>query len=151
MGGRGSCRAESYRQIVKSANRQVGKRQRMVKRRQVANSEWRMAIGETRIFWRAALLRCRKIFSAHQEMRPSVFQPALDWLRFRSHRFQSVDKRGARLPPSQNGSEWRLAISEWRNGIEGEQKWVRRLSGGRMAVSDTPASLFTWQPCCAKL
>gem|GEM_PF-5211388 len=35
MGGRGSCRAETYRQIVKSANRQVGKRQR------VANSEWR--------------------------------------------------------------------------------------------------------------
>ncbi len=38
MGGRGSCRAETYRQIVKSANRQVGKRQR------VANSEWQMAL-----------------------------------------------------------------------------------------------------------
>gem|GEM_PF-6842468 len=29
VGGRNSCRAESYRQIVKSANRQVGKRQRI--------------------------------------------------------------------------------------------------------------------------
>jgi hypothetical protein len=60
----------------------------------------------------------KKIFSAHQEMRPSVFQPALAWLRFCSHRLQSVDKRGARLPPSQNGSEWRLASSDWLNGGE---------------------------------
>jgi hypothetical protein len=35
VGGRNSCRAESYRQIVKSANRQVGKRT-------AANSDWRM-------------------------------------------------------------------------------------------------------------
>jgi hypothetical protein len=79
----------------------------------VANGDWR-----NKNFLEGSASALPKNFSAHQEMRPSVFQPDLAWLRFRSHRLQSVDKRGARLPPSQNGSEWRLASSDWLNGGE---------------------------------
>jgi hypothetical protein len=65
MGGRGSCRAET-----------------------AASSEWRVA---NSFFWRAALLRCRKIFCASGDA-PSSFSDCFSRLRFCRHRLQSVDE-----------------------------------------------------------
>jgi hypothetical protein len=104
------------------------------RRQRIANSEWRMV--KRQIFWRAVLPHCRKfsahqemcpsalpkIFSAHQEMRPSnFFQPALEGFVLVDTDLKRVVGRGtrdekngrARLLPSRNGSDLRIASGEW--------------------------------------
>jgi hypothetical protein len=82
MGGRGSCRARNGKRVAK------------------ANS----------FFWRAALLRCRKIFCASGDA-PSSFSDCFSRLRFCRHRFQSVDEMGGRGScRARNDSEWRRRI-----------------------------------------
>jgi hypothetical protein len=132
------------------------------KRQRMANSDWRMV--KRQIFWRAVLPHCRK-FSAHQEMASAsitenfrrirrcalqFFQPALAGFVLVDTDLKRVVGRGtrdemkngrARLLPSQNGGEWRIASSEWRVVF-----WRAVLLHCRKNLLNdcTPHSLFTF-------